>query len=135
MGCCRNLGIAEREADDGAFIADMLRILMDEKLDFTLFFRDLTRGGEGSVAAKALWEKRLAGQAADFEMMRCANPIYIARNHQVEAALREAESGEMTRFETLVELLKTPFVERENMAGFEAAPLEEEVVGQTFCGT
>jgi serine/tyrosine/threonine adenylyltransferase len=53
----------------------------------------------------------------------------------VEAALMEAETGNIVRFETLVELLKTPFVERENMAGFEAAPLPDEAVTQTFCGT
>jgi hypothetical protein len=49
--------------------------------------------------------------------------------------LQEAETGNMTRFETLVDLLKTPFVERENMAGFEAGPLPTEEVTQTFCGT
>jgi hypothetical protein len=49
--------------------------------------------------------------------------------------LLEAETGNMVRFETLVELLNTPFVEHESMAGFEAAPLPDEAVTQTFCGT
>jgi uncharacterized protein YdiU (UPF0061 family) len=67
--------------------------------------------------------------------MQQANPIYIARNHQVEAALRDAENANMTRFDTLVSLLKSPFIAQENMAGFEAAPLLDEEVMQTFCGT
>jgi serine/tyrosine/threonine adenylyltransferase len=135
LGMLAKLGIAERRADDGVFIADVLRILMEEKLDFTLFFRELTRGVSMSPAADAVWRKRLDGATPDFGLMQGANPIYIARNHQVEAALAEAESRHMTRFETLLSLLRTPFVEQPNMAGFEAAPLPDEEVTQTFCGT
>jgi serine/tyrosine/threonine adenylyltransferase len=134
-GMLRKLGIAERRENDADFIAAMLRILMDEKLDFTLYFRELTRGVSHSSQADVLWRDRLAGQAPDLEIMTAANPVYIARNHQVEAALLEAESGHMTRFDTLVTLLKTPFTEQENMAGFEVAPLADEEVTQTFCGT
>jgi serine/tyrosine/threonine adenylyltransferase len=68
-------------------------------------------------------------------VMQQANPVYIARNHQVEAALREAEEGNMERCQRLLSLLKTPYTEQENMAGFEAGPLPEEEVSQTFCGT
>jgi serine/tyrosine/threonine adenylyltransferase len=134
-GMLRKLGITDRRDDDADFIAEMLRILMVEKLDYTLFFRELTRGVSVSAQAEALWQKRLGGVAPDYNVMKSNNPIYIARNHQVEAALQEAETGNMTRFETLVSLLKTPFVERENMAGFEASPLPTEEVKQTFCGT
>jgi len=108
---------------------------MDEKLDYTLFFRDLTRGKIVSQQAEALRQQRLSGAAPDTGVMQTSNPVYIARNHQVEAALTEAEAGNMTRFHTLVELLQTPFTERPNMAEFEAAPLPGEEVTQTFCGT
>jgi serine/tyrosine/threonine adenylyltransferase len=134
-GMLNKLGIAERREDDGAFIADMLRILMDEKLDFTLFFREATRGNWPSSAAEKTWRERLGGASADDGLMKKSNPVYIARNHQVEAALNEAESGNMARFNTLVTLLRTPFIEQENMAGFEAAPLPDEEVKVTFCGT
>jgi serine/tyrosine/threonine adenylyltransferase len=134
-GMLRKLGISGRREDDAEFIANMLRVLMDEKLDYTLFFRELTRGVLLSAQADEIWKARLAGVAPDITMMRSANPVYIARNHQVEAALTEAESGNMTRFDTLATLLKTPFVEQQNMAEFEAAPLPEQEVTQTFCGT
>ncbi len=135
IGMLQKLGITERRGEDGAFIADILRVLMDEKQDFTVYFRELTRGNSLSALAQDIWKKRLGGAPPNMEIMRQANPIYIARNHQVEAALREAEAGNMTRFDTLVGLLKTPFTEVENMAGFEAQPLEDEEVTQTFCGT
>jgi serine/tyrosine/threonine adenylyltransferase len=134
-GMLQKLGITARREDDAEFIAEMLRVLMDEKLDYTIFFRELSRGVSLSTQAETLWRKRLGGATPDYEIMKSTNPVYIARNHQVEAALMEAETGNIVRFETLVELLKTPFVERENMAGFEAAPLPDEAVTQTFCGT
>ncbi len=134
-GMIRKFGITMKADDDSAFIADMLRILMDEKLDFTLFFRKLSQGDVPSQPAQEIWKKRLAKASPDYALMQKSNPIYIARNHQVEAALREAEAGNMTRVGTLANLLKSPFTEQQNMAGFEAAPLPEEEVTQTFCGT
>ncbi len=127
------LGIADRRESDGAFIAEMLRILMDEKLDYTLFFRDLTRGVHVSEKANALLRSRCSDP--DLALMRKSNPIYIARNHQVEAALREAEGGNLTRFNQLCDLLKNPFTEQPNMSLYEFGPLPEEEVTQTFCGT
>jgi serine/tyrosine/threonine adenylyltransferase len=134
-GMLNKCGIGSRRDDDGSFIAAMLSVLMDEKLDFTHFFRELARGVCLTARADEVWKKRLGGAAPNHALMKASNPVYIARNHQVEAALREAEDGNMTRFETLVALLKTPFTEQDNMAGFEAAPLEDEEVRKTFCGT
>ncbi len=131
-GMLAKLGITERREDDGAFIAEMLRIMMDEKIDFTLFFRDLTLGHSLSKNAAGLWLKRES--CPDRTLMQKTNPIYIPRNHQVEAALGEAEAGNLTRFNQLCTLLKNPFTEQ-NMPLFEAAPLPEEEVTQTFCGT
>jgi serine/tyrosine/threonine adenylyltransferase len=126
------LGVAEHQAGDDAFIADLLGVLMTEKLDFTLFFRELTRGVSLSEKATSLWKTR--SSKPDRDIMRRSNPIYIARNHQVEAALRDAETGHFARFNQLCALLKSPFTEQ-NMPLFEAAPSHEEEVTQTFCGT
>lgn len=135
LGFLRKLGIVDRRDNDGVFIADVLRVLMDEKQDFTLFFRDLTRDVERSSAASALWRKRLGADAPNIAVMKRSNPVYIARNHQVEVALREAEAENYDRCFTLLRLLKSPCVEQDNMAAFEAPPLPGEDVTQTFCGT
>jgi serine/tyrosine/threonine adenylyltransferase len=135
MGMLAKLGIVSRRADDSEFIAEIFRVLMEEKLDFTLFFRDLARGVHQSEQADALWRKRLNGIVPNVALMQAHNPIYTPRNHQVEAALNEAEKGNMVRFNTLVKLLQAPFTEQDNMAGFEAAPMPDEEVTQTFCGT
>jgi uncharacterized protein YdiU (UPF0061 family) len=126
-------GITERRETDGEFIATMLRVLMDEKQDFTLFFRNLARGQSQSEQAVELWQARAPDP--DYALMQSTNPIYIPRNHQVEAALREAEEGNPTRFDQLCALVKSPFTEQTNMALFEAPPSADEEVTQTFCGT
>jgi serine/tyrosine/threonine adenylyltransferase len=135
-GMMAKLGIAGRRAEDGEFIAATLKMLMEKELDFTLFFRDLTRGEDvGHASWQAEWKARLQGKAPDVELMARVNPVYIPRNHQVEASLKEAEEGNYTRLDTLCDLLKTPFSEKPNMSGFEAAPLPTEEVHATFCGT
>jgi uncharacterized protein YdiU (UPF0061 family) len=135
-GMLAKCGIAERRADDGNVIAGTLNMLMDRQEDYTLFFSGLTRGREPDDAGwRADWKARLNGQPPDAGLMQRHNPVYIARNHQVEAALKEAEEGNYTRFNVLCGLLRTPFTEKPNMAGFEAAPLAAEEVRATFCGT
>jgi uncharacterized protein YdiU (UPF0061 family) len=135
-GMMAKLGIAGRRADDGDFIAATLKMLMERELDFTLFFRNLTRGEDvGDASWQAQWKARLQGKAPDTDLMARANPVYIPRNHQVEAALSEAEDDNYTRFNTLCDLLRSPFVEKPSMSGFEAAPLAAEEVHATFCGT
>jgi serine/tyrosine/threonine adenylyltransferase len=149
-GILNKFGIADHRDDDGEFIANMLRHMMEGQADFTLTFRHLTRHAEAndkrhlmqlfqttSTADEFLgtWTNRLNGTSPDVRLMRTSNPVYIARNHQVEAALTEAEQGHMTRLNTLCELLRQPFTEHPTAGGFEMAPLPDEEVSQTFCGT
>ncbi len=131
-GMLAKLGIAQRREDDGTFIAEFLRVMMDEDLDFTIFFRELARGNALSEKAATLWHQRVT--SPDHALMQQSNPIYIPRNHQVEAALREAEDGNLARFNQLCALVKNPFSEQ-HMPLFEAAPLPDEEVKMTFCGT
>ena len=69
--------------------------------------------------------------------MRRANPIYIPRNHQVEAALAAAvERNDLAPFERLLQVLCHPFDERPADAAFAAPAAPEQTAGyQTFCGT
>jgi serine/tyrosine/threonine adenylyltransferase len=140
-GMMAKLGASDRQSEDGQFIAGLLKVMMDNKADFAQCFTELTRHAvlDSSVSIEAMsswlptWKARVP--TPNVELMQRSNPVYIARNHQVEAALQEAEQGKMTRFNTLCQLLKTPFTEKPNMTLFEAPPLPEEEVTATFCGT
>jgi serine/tyrosine/threonine adenylyltransferase len=138
-GMMAKLGATALHEDDGTFIAATLTALLEEKADFTLFFRAITKSSGDILQSPKIaewmktWKARVPNP--DRAMMQSHNPVYIARNHQVEAALAEAEIGNMTRFDTLCQLLKTPYVEQQNMSLFEMPPLPEEEVHATFCGT
>ncbi len=69
--------------------------------------------------------------------MRSKNPIYIPRNHQVEAALLAASNdGDLGPFERLLQVLQDPFTERLEYAEFGLpAAAEQTAIYQTFCGT
>jgi uncharacterized protein YdiU (UPF0061 family) len=101
--------------------------------------------GEAAVAGGALdawlarWQGRAGGQdpAARAAAMERANPIVIARNHQVEAALAAAVNDEnLAPAQRLLAALSDPFTERESAVPFALpAPAEEAACYRTFCGT
>jgi uncharacterized protein YdiU (UPF0061 family) len=69
-------------------------------------------------------------------MMYSANPVFIPRNHLVEAAIVAAtDNNDFSVFHQLVDLLEQPHEYHPEMARFATPPRQEEVVRQTFCGT
>jgi len=68
--------------------------------------------------------------------MQSVNPVYIPRNHQIEAAIRAAEDqGDFSVFHALHEVLQRPFTWQEGKDRYMQPPEPDEVVRQTFCGT
>jgi len=68
--------------------------------------------------------------------MQAVNPVYIPRNHQIEAAIRAAEDhGDYSVFHELHEVLERPFTYQEGKDRYLQPPEPDEVVRQTFCGT
>ena len=68
--------------------------------------------------------------------MRRVNPVYIPRNHMVEAALEQAvKNEECSLFESLLEVLSSPFQERPGLGEYaQPGPLDGAPY-RTFCGT
>ncbi len=144
-------GLAGPHDSDGTFIANMLTHLMTGGVDFTLFFRRLTQVAadkpelalrklfnDAAVADATLtsWRERVAlTGTVDLPAMELSNPVIIARNHRVEEAIRAADQGELAPFQRLVAALQNPFVADAAFEDFELAPLPDEIVARTFCGT
>ena len=130
-------------------IQECFDLLASQDVDFTLFFRQLTRvaGGEDSQALAAMFlngepfEKwfakwrRGANPSKHLADMRAANPVLIPRNHRVEQAIQSAYRGDFAPFHRLVDALVAPFAEQIEYADLETPPRPEEIVHQTFCGT
>ena len=140
-------GLPENAPDE--IIQRGLSLLAEQQIDFTLFFRHLTRVAEGDdpeifsgvFTDKAPFETWLSQwrEASDptqaLPAMRAANPILIPRNHRVEQAIQSAYAGDFSPFHRLTHALADPYSEQEECADLETPPRPEEIVHETFCGT
>lgn len=85
------------------------------------------------------WQQRLAQSHMDSEQLRDRlaknNPLYLPRNHLVDAALINAEQGDLGRFFALLEACTQPFTRHALHEEFSQAPRQEQRIAATFCGT
>ncbi len=132
-----------------ALIHEGLDLLSAREVDFTLFFRHLTRvaAGENSTMLAARFSgsepfgqwfskwRDEANPALRLADMRAANPILIPRNHRVEQAIQSAYGNDFAPFHRLVDALAAPYANQVEYADLEMPPRPEETVQETFCGT
>jgi uncharacterized protein YdiU (UPF0061 family) len=149
-GMRRKLGLQTARDEDRALVQDLLDMMQQDEVDFTLLFRGLCEDSARAAALfknparfnawAAAWRRRLALETPDVSaraaMMRAANPAYIPRNHMVEQALAAAvEQADFGPFHELYNVLQTPFEEQPGRDLYAAPPLPGELIYQTFCGT
>ncbi len=155
-GLRAKLGLVTHQEGDEALAEDLLERMAANHADFTLTFSRLSRAAAATVEKDevsslfkdpsaydvwaARWRFRLAQEPAPVEarttLMRRANPIYIPRNHRVEAALMAAVSQQDFRpFEELLAVITDPFNDRPEREHYAQPASAAECVTQTFCGT
>jgi uncharacterized protein YdiU (UPF0061 family) len=155
-GLRRKLGFFTEHEGDAALAEDLLRRMAVNRVDFTLAFRrlcDAAAGPDGDAGARALfsnpgayddwaadWRRRLEEEPTDGQAraaaMRRVNPVFIPRNHLVEAALEAAtRRQDFQPFEDLLEAVSRPYEERPGLERYAMPARPEECVLQTFCGT
>jgi|TARA_B100000131_G_scaffold98141_1_gene95307 Uncharacterized conserved protein len=67
--------------------------------------------------------------------MKLVNPVIIPRNHIVEEALNEAESGSLKAVQSLLEILDNPFSETTKNVQYRNGSPPGSPSYCTFCGT
>jgi serine/tyrosine/threonine adenylyltransferase len=155
-GLRRKLGLFTEDEGDKALAQDLLQRMAVNRADFTLTFRRLCQAATGpehdgpvrtlfSMPSSydewaAKWRRRLQQEPASVKnraaLMRQANPVFIPRNHLVEAALKAAvEQQDVEPFAELLELVTHPFEDRPDRERFTLPARPEERVEHTFCGT
>ena len=67
--------------------------------------------------------------------MKLVNPVYIPRNHIIEKIINEALQNNYKSFRAFNNCLSNPFEEKKEYIEYSNAPLENEKVLETFCGT
>lgn len=147
------IGIAAGDDASRAMVESLLAHMQRGNADFTRTFRHLATalaGDDGPLldefadAADAAawieeWRAELARRGIDaadaIRCMNAVNPVIIPRNHRIEAAIAAGNRGDFTPFLRLHAVLRQPYTASPGHAEYELAPLPEEEVRETFCGT
>ncbi|HCH31950.1 MAG TPA: YdiU family protein [Oceanospirillaceae bacterium] len=150
------LGLSEPQAEDQALTEQLLAIMAEHQLDFTLCFRSLVDQVATNPAHQSIddvfaapdelllwqqqWLQRLANDPQEpeqrYQQMNSANPAFIARNHQVEMAIRAAEDQQdFAPFEALLKVVQSPWEYQSQLRPYALAPTATQAVKNTFCGT
>ncbi len=149
----RKLGLVEADEGDEVLIDALFDELEKHQVDFTRFFRGLAMmlRGDGALLESlsadpeamapwvANWWERLTRETGAplerADAMDAVNPLYIPRNHKLEAALASAEAGDMSLWLDLLVVVRNPYVERPEWADFAEPAPADAAPYTTFCGT
>ncbi len=137
------------EGLDGALISplvdELLRLLQQDHVDHTSFFRALSAAARGDaeparslfldLAAIDAWVERWRALDPDADAMDHVNPVYIPRNHLVEEALESATEGDLDPLGRLLEAVTRPYDARAGLERYAEPAPQHFGAYRTFCGT
>lgn len=146
----QKLGLKTVTPETQALVRDWLSIMNDHALDYTLSFRRLADVLDAKANSFAQindwtewyqrWQHLLTQQSEStnniINCMQQHNPAVIPRNHWVEAAIQQTlSSGELTIFNELAQVLRTPYDFPAEHSRYAEPAAPEQRVTRTFCGT
>lgn len=128
-----------------SLVVDLLNLLTQSAVDYTIFFRELsylkfadktTDVALGKLFKKPLqffnWTEKYREILSEQEVclndglrqaqMRQVNPKYILRNHLAQTAIEQAESGDFSEVDLLLNLLKKPYSEQKEFEDYAKTP-------------
>jgi len=142
------LGLMTYLPQDGDIFAQMFALLAENRVDYTRFFRQLSKLDDESEQSviDLFIDRDKAGQWLDLYLQRCAeeldsdgnivdsqarckqmrkvNPKYILRNYLAQIAIDKAELGDFSEVERLATLLRHPFDENPQFERYADLPPE-----------
>lgn len=128
----KKIGLQTKEDDDKELVAAMIRALASAKIDYTLFFRKLSRfrvdkkGNKSDILDSCVnrkpldeWldkyskrvEKESLCEAVRHENMLAVNPKYVLKNHSLQEAIEKAEEHDFSMVNELLKVALAPFDE------------------------
>ena len=141
------LGIHNSLSTDEQLIKELLSWMQDNKADYTntfLYIWGFRENIETDIydderfkSWLSIWKQRVSSQSLEStrESMKQYNPIYIARNHLVEEVLEKVVSWEYEAFHEFLEILKNPYIYREDSQKYMENMKWFDESFKTFCGT
>ncbi|MDA7745165.1 YdiU family protein, partial [bacterium] len=135
----KKLGLMEYTQSDEQLINQLLVMMANDRVDYTLFFRKLCDFSEQNQSIRDyfidrdkfdLWSKdylmRVKAQDLGDEQrqqaMQQVNPAYVLRNYMAQDAIKAAENGDFSEVELLLTILKDPFVSRPEAEKYAGLP-------------
>jgi len=136
---CAKLGLVDEQAGDQALIEDLLKLLEQDRVDYTIFWRRLSNSKAGTDAAalhelfvnqNALdaWLRRYAQRLANLPMERVtdlmlkSNPKFVLRNYLCEQAIEQAKVKDFSGVSNLLALLEFPYEEHPGFDSYADCP-------------
>ena len=133
------LGLKEYTENDESLINNLLRLLEENKVDYSLFFRQLCYFSNDNRTLRDMFVDREAFDGwAELYMHRLnqqplsdegrltamlqTNPKYILRNYMAQAAIEKAEQGDYSEVHLLLEVLQNPFKEHTQAGHYAGLP-------------
>jgi serine/tyrosine/threonine adenylyltransferase len=133
------LGLAESAPGDKELIEGILKLLAQNKVDYTIFWSRMTTSVRSNdwepvrdlILDRQSWDAWLLqyserimsierGLMAD--LMQKSNPVYVLRNHLGEQAIQKAKQKDFSEVERLLSLLQAPFTAQVGMEAYAALP-------------
>ena len=150
---CKKIGISGSKEKNHSILRRLLKIMMENQADYTLTFRNISKVlTENSDEFFQLfkdkneihqwlkdWRAVVNSENSDLmsleKNLNEINPIYIPRNHQVQQAIDKAYENDFSKMLEMIDVVKRPFEEKPQYSSYAEAPLDEQKVQRTFCGT
>ena len=149
----KKIGLDHKNKEHAEHLKRLLKIMHEEKPDYTLSFRhlsDVINNEEEAFKSqftnkdlisdwinswKTLLNKEPNKTDDIYNTMNSVNPIYIPRNHLVEEALKYAtEMNDLNKVHELLKVLQNPYDSISATSVYQSTPSSEENY-VTYCGT
>ncbi len=131
----KKLGLLTEDEDDEATLRWLFGIMQQEQIDYTYFFRTISRYDGDKTALLALcelqdplseWlerydqrlEKEERSIAERHKQMLATNPKYVLKNYMLQYAIDKANRGDFSGVNDMLTLARAPFDEHPEMESF-----------------
>jgi uncharacterized protein YdiU (UPF0061 family) len=140
----KKLGFQKKDLNDIDLIERLLMLLHDSKVDFTTFFRQLSRIKKGqavnTIPLRDLFVDRssidqwfqdylirleieVEDDSSRVKAMNLVNPKYVLRNHLAQVAIEKAQRHDFSEVMRLLEIITNPFSEQPENEQYAVPPL------------
>ena len=142
------LGLFGEDQNDLKLINNLLNWMESNQADYTNTFcylmkidtnNDLKFKDINFINWLKKWENRIlinnGSKEKSINLMKKTNPIFIPRNHKVEEALENANKNNFQHLNDLLDVVKKPYTNNENLKQYKRPANLNGIKYQTFCGT